>query len=129
MEAEAKHFDAEKIPLDSLPFEAICHVGRIIRFGEKKYGRNNWTKGMPWNKLLGSTLRHIFAWASGEDKDKESGESHLAHACTDLLFLITYQLEGLGEDNRRKVNAETVGDECQPQLAVTAPIVLLKDTL
>lgn len=115
---EAKHLDEGKVPLDSLPFEAVAHVGRVIRYGEKKYGRNNWTKGMVWSKLLGSTLRHLFAWAMGEDRDPESGEYHLAHACTDTLFLLTYQLEGLGEDNRRKVNesCETVGDECQTEV-------------
>lgn len=102
MTDEAKHLDAGKVPLDSLPFEAVCHVGRVIRYGEKKYGMDNWAKGMAWRKLLGSTLRHIVAWAMGEDRDEESGEYHLAHACTDILFLLTYQLEGRGTDNRRK---------------------------
>ena len=44
-------------------------------------------------------LRHIFAWASGERVDAESGLSHLAHAGANVLFLLTYELKGIGNDD------------------------------
>ena len=40
--------------------------------------------------------RHIFAWWGGEDKDPETGFSHLAHAACCLLFLMEFQRNGWG---------------------------------
>ncbi len=44
--------------------------------------------------------RHIFAWWGGEDKDPETGFSHLAHAGCCLLFLMEFQRNSWGTDDR-----------------------------
>ena len=44
--------------------------------------------------------RHIFAWWGGQDKDPETGFSHLAHAGCCLIFLMEYQRNGYGTDDR-----------------------------
>jgi hypothetical protein len=97
---EAVKFDSEKVPLDLLPFEALVEVGKVLNFGAKKYARHNWRKGFHWSRLLGAALRHLFSWARGEDRDPETGLSHLAHAACTVLFLLSHELEGLGEDDR-----------------------------
>lgn len=97
---EAVKADAEKVRLELLPIRAITEVGKVLTFGGKKYGADNWRLGMQWRRLIGAAFRHLFAFARGEDRDPETGLPHLAHATCCLLFLLTYQLEGLGHDDR-----------------------------
>lgn len=100
---QAKHFDEGKPPVDLIPWDAMREVARVYGYGETKYGDFNYLKGMPWRRLYGSTLRHLFSWSVGEDLDKESGLPHLAHACCDILMLLTYAVRKLGTDNRAKL--------------------------
>lgn len=79
---------------------ALEQVARVLMFGAEKYGRDNWKKGMDWTRLYDASLRHLIAWREGQDKDNETGLSHLAHASCCILFLLTYELLGLGEDDR-----------------------------
>jgi hypothetical protein len=94
-----KH-DAGKVRLDLLPYESLEEIGKVLTFGASKYDDHNWRGGMAWSRLLGALLRHIFAWASGQDKDPETGLSHLAHAGCCIVFLLSYEKLGAGEDDR-----------------------------
>lgn len=96
-----KH-DESKARLDLLPMEAIEEVARILEFGATKYGAYNWRGGFTWSRLYASILRHLFAFWRGEDKDPETGRSHLAHAACGVLFLLTMVLERSGADDRYK---------------------------
>lgn len=80
-----KH-DAEKIQLDLLSARWILGVGQVLTFGARKYAAHNWRKGIKISRLLGAALRHIFAFLGGEDKDSETGLSHLYHASCCLMF-------------------------------------------
>lgn len=100
--SEAKKCDQEKTPVDLLPPEGLLEIAKVLEFGAKKYDAHNWRKGMKWSRLLGASLRHIYAFVTGEDKDSESGLSHLAHAGCCILFLLTYETKGLGTDDRYK---------------------------
>jgi hypothetical protein len=44
----------------------------------------------------------MFAWWRGEDTDPETGLSHLAHAGCCLMFLMEYQRNSWGTDDRLK---------------------------
>jgi hypothetical protein len=92
VESEAKDsgdkYDEGKSLVQHIPPEFIVSIGDVIEFGAKKYAINNWKKGILVSKLLGSCLRHILAFSMGEDKDPESGHSHLAHAATNLSFIM-----------------------------------------
>lgn len=100
--SEGRKDDQEKIRLDLIPSSAIIALGRVLTFGAKKYDDNNWRKGMKWGRLIGATLRHLFAWMGGQDKDPETGYSHLWHALCCIAFLIEYEQYGIGEDDRYK---------------------------
>lgn len=80
-----KH-DKEKVQLDLLSSAWIMGVGDVLTFGAKKYAAHNWRKGIKLSRLLGACLRHIFAFLKGEDKDPETGISHLYHASCCLMF-------------------------------------------
>lgn len=100
-----KH-DADKIRLELLPIGALEEVSAVLTEGAKKYQDWNWKNGMRWSRLIGALLRHTFAYARGCDRDAETGRLHLAHAVCCALFLLSYQLENLGEDDRQKEKAQ-----------------------
>jgi hypothetical protein len=99
---ELKKLDAGKDRMDLLPPTALRAVARVLEFGAKKYAPWAWAKtgGMAWGRLYGAAQRHLGAWWEGEDKDPESGESHLAHAACCVIFLLVYGERGLGKDDR-----------------------------
>lgn len=84
----AEPFKAQKVPLDLIERAWIEDVARALATGSKKYGRFNWRgSGVLTSQYVAASLRHIFAYADGEDLDPESGISHLAHACAGLMIL------------------------------------------
>ncbi len=97
---EGKKFDQDKIRMELIPPELLEAVGTILTFGAKKYDDRNWEKGMNWSRVYGALLRHLNAWASREDTDPETGKSHLWHAGCCIAFLITYEMRGIGTDDR-----------------------------
>ena len=88
----AVKYDSGKTDWSLMPWEAVAEINKVLEFGAKKYAAYNWTQGDGFNytRILGSLLRHIFAWSRGEDLDPESGLSHLAHAGCNVLFLLYY---------------------------------------
>lgn len=97
-----KH-DQGKPRMDLLPPELLTEVAKILTFGAEKYSARNWEKGMEWGRVYGAALRHMNKWWAGQDKDDETGESHLAHAACCLAFLIAYENRNIGDDNREKI--------------------------
>lgn len=94
--------DAGKPRMDLLPFDAVEGVARVLGYGAAKYAPRNWEKGMVWGRLIAAALRHLFAFALGEDRDPESGLPHLDHAACCILFLSAYQKRGVGTDDRKE---------------------------
>jgi hypothetical protein len=94
--------DTGKAPMSLLPRSALVAEAEVLAFGARKYAAHNWRKGMKWSRLLDAALRHLTAFADGEDTDPETGLSHLAHLRCCAGFLIEYQEKGLGEDDRHK---------------------------
>lgn len=92
--------DADKVRLDLLSTPAIIGMGAVLTYGAQKYVEHNWRKGMHWSRLVAAAMRHLFAFAGGEDIDPESGWPHLDHALCCLMFLSEYQKTGIGTDDR-----------------------------
>lgn len=96
-----------KPAVDLMPMKPLLAVGRVLGFGAQKYKPHNWRLGLSWSQTLGSALRHIMAFADGEDIDPESGECHIDNAICQLLFLSEYYHTDTGQDDRWA----SVGDE------------------
>jgi hypothetical protein len=103
--SEGHKFDAGKLPWHLLPPDALEEIVRVLEFGANKYGDRNWEGGMAWNRPFAALMRHMWAWWRGEDRDPETGITHLAHAGCCILFLLAYERRGVGDDNRPKPHA------------------------
>lgn len=89
-----------KTRLDLIPFGAVRQIADVLAFGAEKYEAHNWCNGMEWSRVYAALLRHVTAWWEGEDLDAETGLSHLAHAGCCLMFLLEYERNGWGTDDR-----------------------------
>jgi len=98
-----KHDDG-KIQWWYLPIEPIKEVLKVLHYGDKKYPADdgcNWKRVPNAKKRYYSALmRHITAWWDEERNDQESGMHHLAHACTNVLFLLYFEMRGYPEDKK-----------------------------
>jgi hypothetical protein len=96
----AVKYDEEKVRFELLSTLAIQELAKVLTFGAKKYTSHNWRRGFTYSRLLGASLRHIFAFMRCEDCDIETGLSHLAHAMCCLMFLLEHHLAAFGCDDR-----------------------------
>jgi hypothetical protein len=84
--------DAGKLDWTLVPWDALVPIVRVLEYGATKYERDNWLN-VPdsTRRYTAALLRHVLAYASGEEKDPDTGESHLAHAGCCLLFLLSHR--------------------------------------
>lgn len=100
---EGLKFDQGKPRMELLPMAALQEVAKVLTFGAKKYDDNNWRGGIDYSRVYGALLRHLTAFVEGEEKDPETGLSHIAHLACNSLFLLTFILEDRKElDDRPK---------------------------
>lgn len=93
-------FDTGKRRYDLIPYDALEEVLKCLEHGAVKYDDHNWSRGTVWSRYWSASMRHLTAWWMGESNDPESGLSHLAHAICATLFVLSYELRGIGEDDR-----------------------------
>ena len=100
--APTKH-DAGKPRVDLFPPQAILAISEVLGYGAEKYSDHNWQNngGMEYSRLYAAAQRHMLAFWDGEQSDGETGMSHLAHAACCIVFLLSYEIEENGIDDRR----------------------------
>lgn len=96
-----KH-DQDKADMSLLSNVALLKIAQVMTFGKKKYSAHNWRGGFVWSRPLAAAARHLFAYIGGEDKDPETGLSHLAHACCCLFFVLEFEDTHQDLDDRFK---------------------------
>lgn len=118
---EGKKDNKGKTRLGLVSRSMIWGIGYILTKGARKYGDNNWRKGMPWSAVYDALQRHLTDWWEGKNIDQDlencepckakvldrnlecpdhSWKSHLWHAGCELMFLIEYEQKGIGLDDR-----------------------------
>lgn len=100
-EGGTKH-DNGKPDLSLVPLIALEHEAKALMFGEKKYGRYNYTGGFEVSRLTSAALRHIYSYNNGHTLDDESRLHHLGHARACLAMLLHCEQLGTLRDNRYK---------------------------
>lgn len=89
------------VELFTAPPYGLQEYGKVCSYGSNgKYAQNNWRLGFVWSLSANALLRHYLAWASGEDRDPESGYHHLAHAAWHCLVLVQYSQDHPEKDDR-----------------------------
>lgn len=96
-----KHDDT-KLRIDLVPVSAITALAAVLTFGAKKYSDRNWEKGFKWTRVYGALLRHLLLWYAGQNKDEESGLSHLDHILCNAAFLKEFETTHPELDDRVK---------------------------
>ncbi len=61
---------------------------------------------MAWSRCYNSLCRHLYVWWAGERYDEETGLPHLAHVAWNALALLTYELRGIGQDDRQAAKTD-----------------------
>lgn len=96
-------YDSDKLRMDLITPEMLEALASTLTYGVKKYGDNNWRKGLVFSRVRGAILRHFTAWSKGIDIDEESGLNHIDQVFTNVGFLVTFVREGRTElDDRWK---------------------------
>lgn len=85
-----KH-DQNKPDMSLISSIAITKIAEVMTYGKIKYSANNWRGGFIWSRPLAAAFRHLYAYLGGEDKDPETGLSHLAHSACCLMFLLEFE--------------------------------------
>ena len=100
------------LPYDLIPFQEITDAyARVAEVGAVKYAPWNWSKGLSRVQLLGSLLRHAFAYLRGEERDRETGLLHTDHILWNAAAL-AHNVHWNLEDGRR---AEPPRDYKEPE--------------
>lgn len=103
MDGKGSRFNENKTRYDLLAKHALKNTADVFAFGSKKYGENNWERGMKWTTILSSLERHLHAIKRGEDYDPESGLLHISHlTCNSLMLGEYYKIYPQGDN--RKIN-------------------------
>ena len=92
------------IPYDLVPFQEMTEAyARVAEYGQTKYAAWNWSKGLSRVQILGSLLRHTFAYLRGEERDsgpKGSGLLHTDHILWNAVALVHNVHWGLADGRR-----------------------------
>jgi len=107
----AMKFDGDKLPVNLLSTEALNQTAAVLKFGADKYHAHNWRDGFVWSRPLAAAMRHIMAFNDGEDRDPESGLSHLAHAACCIMFLLEFEKTHPELDDRYKVDVHKTKEQ------------------
>lgn len=85
----AKRFNAGKPPLSYIMEfrQALIGISQVAEYGAEKYSRYNWKKGLKYTQVIDSLLRHLCAYADGEDLDPETCLPHVDHIGWNALSL------------------------------------------
>lgn len=67
----------------------LKRLAKVLEAGAKNHGDHNWKKGIPYSRLIDSSLRHISQFNEGM-----RDEDHLVQAVSNLMFLIHFEEEG-----------------------------------
>tara|TARA_B110000977_G_C11021453_1_gene471486 strand:- start:347 stop:745 length:399 start_codon:yes stop_codon:yes gene_type:complete len=106
--AKGLKYDDTKPEMYLLPPLATLEVGKILTYGANKYSPDNWRKlDNLQNRYTSAAMRHILKHMSGEENDKETDVSHLAHAICCLMFKLEDKLIGQSEEKRLRESDST----------------------
>jgi len=114
---EGVKYDTGKADVSLIPFEVLEECAEVLMHGARIYGRYNWQNGLEYTRLSAACDRHHKKFMDKHQTldleedckgckqpkcDKHSKRHHLAAAIVNLMFMLSYELNGQKHlDNRR----------------------------
>lgn len=93
--------------MDQIPFQAIEAIGAIFAEGEKKYGRDNWKKGILdaeyQRERLNHAILHLQKYANGDNSEK-----HLAKVAWFCVTQLYFDLQRVHAPITREAQSESI---------------------
>lgn len=83
----------DKLRYDLIPTHALKRLAGLYTRGAKKYGPNNWAKGLPYSNIIGSLERHLHQWKQGDDT-----EDHISAIAWAALAILHFDEIGRGKE-------------------------------
>lgn len=90
------------------PF-ALERIAIWYELGARKYADRNWEKGIPFNRLIQSAIRHLIRWMKG---DRE--EDHLAAVCWNVMAMMHFEATGQAGALNNYPRYERIAPTVQP---------------
>jgi hypothetical protein len=85
---------------DLIPARPLWELATLYGRGAQKYAERNWESGYEFHLSFSAAMRHAWSWWNGEDRDPETGVSHLVNAAWHLLNLVQLQITHPEHDDR-----------------------------
>ncbi len=86
-------------------------IAAVATHGADKYGTRNWRVHPVYIRTyVDAMLRHLDAWAEGEDLDPDSGHHHLAHIGANVNVVLDALKHGTLVDNRDFAESKPAGE-------------------
>lgn len=98
--------NADKYKMSLISPQFLEGLAKVLTDGEKKYGKENLTKGNYVSVPYDSAMRHLHAFMKGENLDSESGSHHLFHATANLMMMYLYHTKPELDDRSFKDEEE-----------------------
>lgn len=94
--SEFQKHDQDKTRFDLVCPDFVEGLAKVLTHGARKYSDNNWVNcPQPFQRYYSALQRHLTAFAKGEPADEETGLSHLYHAACCLMFLASFERNGM----------------------------------
>lgn len=92
---------AKKAPLALVPPALVIGAAEAMAVGAEKYGPYNW-RAYPVQVMtyVEAAMRHLLAFADGQDDAEDTGVHHLKHVVAGMGILLDSIALGTAEDNR-----------------------------
>lgn len=108
-----------KPSIHAVPPVAILECGRAMSDGSTKYGLMNWRKTrVPASIYYDAASRHMMAWMDGEERAKDSGVHHLAHAMACMAILLDAHHTKTLDDDRPSAGTTSDWLEANTEVAL-----------
>lgn len=100
MSESAKKNDQGKLRYDLIPPECLRELAHVYTIGARKYADDNWKNGLERKRIEAALFRHNEAARSGEVRDPEDGQRHLASVAWCAFSLMWYDIQEEEDDAR-----------------------------
>lgn len=99
LKQKAKH-DKGKIRYTLIPPSTLTAIAIVRDYGTQKYGdENNW-RTVDVKRYVDALYRHLIAYISGEQCDRESGFPHTWHIACNIAFIIELERQREGQSEQ-----------------------------